>query len=135
MIITCMMATYCAALYSAVPCQCAHRSHNPSLSLVCPEKRLLPNNRVYYVNHKSKTTQWEDPRQSMADLIPLPAGWEMRFSENGQKYFIDHNTRQTTFQGLGRSMLCSAVLLCSFTRSQEVSRQWSSWSLWSLHSV
>lgn len=39
----------------------------------------------------------------MADLIPLPAGWEMRFSENGQKYFIDHNTRQTTFQGLGRS--------------------------------
>ena len=62
------------------------------------EKRLLPNNRVYYVNHKSKTTQWEDPRQSMADLIPLPAGWEMRFSENGQKYFIDHNTRQTTFQ-------------------------------------
>ncbi|KAL5499677.1 hypothetical protein EMCRGX_G011134 [Ephydatia muelleri] len=62
------------------------------------EKRLLPNNRVFYVNHKSKTAQWEDPRQSMADLIPLPAGWEMRYSKNGQKYFIDHNTRQTTFQ-------------------------------------
>lgn len=63
------------------------------------EKRMLPNGRVYFVNHKSKTTQWEDPRLSMADQLPLPLGWEMRFTEQGVKYFVDHNTRTTTFQG------------------------------------
>ncbi len=63
------------------------------------EKRQLPNGRVYYVNHKSKTTQWEDPRRSMVDQLPLPQGWEMRHTEQGVKYFVDHNTRTTTFQG------------------------------------
>ena len=28
---------------------------------------------------------------------PLPTGWEMRFTEEGVKYFVDHNTRSTTF--------------------------------------
>ena len=64
------------------------------------EKRQLPNGRVYYVNHKSKTTQWEDPRRSMVDQLPLPQGWERRFTEQGVKYFVDHNTRTTTFQGM-----------------------------------
>ena len=67
--------------------------------IICSEKRMLPNSRVYFVNHKSKTTQWEDPRRSMADQLPLPLGWEMRFTEQGVKYFVDHNTRTTTFQG------------------------------------
>ncbi|CAI8056242.1 NEDD4-like E3 ubiquitin-protein ligase WWP1, partial [Geodia barretti] len=62
------------------------------------EKRMLPNQRVYFVNHKSKTTQWEDPRLSMAEQLPLPLGWEMRYTEQGVKYFVDHNTRTTTFQ-------------------------------------
>ena len=71
-----------------------------SLSLsLSPEKRMLPNQRVYFVNHKSKTTQWEDPRLSMAEQLPLPLGWEMRYTEQGVKYFVDHNTRTTTFQG------------------------------------
>jgi hypothetical protein len=26
------------------------------------EKRVEPNGRVYFVNHKNRTTQWEDPR-------------------------------------------------------------------------
>ena len=60
---------------------------------------MLPNHRVYFVNHKSKTTQWEDPRRSMAEQLPLPLGWEMRFTEQGVKYFVDHNSRTTTFQG------------------------------------
>ena len=64
------------------------------------EKRMLPNQRVYFVNHKSKTTQWEDPRLSMAEQLPLPLGWEMRYTEQGVKYFVDHNTRTTTFQGI-----------------------------------
>ena len=24
---------------------------------------------------------------------PLPAGWEARFTEDGVRYFVDHNTR------------------------------------------
>merc|ERR1711981_1211717 len=64
------------------------------------EKRVEPNGRVYFVNHKNRTTQWEDPRtQSKHEgEVPLPYGWEMRLTEDGMKYFVDHNTRTTTFQ-------------------------------------
>lgn len=66
------------------------------------EKRVQPEGRVYYVNHKNRTTQWEDPRtqgQEMAvDEPPLPPGWEMRVTEDNVRYFVDHNTRTTTFQ-------------------------------------
>ena len=30
--------------------------------VVVVEKRVDPSNRVYFVNHKNRTTQWEDPR-------------------------------------------------------------------------
>ena len=43
------------------------------------EKRVEPNGRVYFVNHKNRTTQWEDPRtQGQMREEPLPPGWEMR---------------------------------------------------------
>uniref|UniRef100_A0ABM0MEQ5 NEDD4-like E3 ubiquitin-protein ligase WWP1-like n=1 Tax=Saccoglossus kowalevskii TaxID=10224 RepID=A0ABM0MEQ5_SACKO len=29
---------------------------------------------------------------------PLPEGWEMRYTNEGVRYFVDHNTRTTTFQ-------------------------------------
>ena len=29
---------------------------------------------------------------------PLPEGWEMRYTGEGVRYFVDHNTRTTTFQ-------------------------------------
>ena len=54
---------------------------------------------VYYVNHKNRTTQWEDPRtQGLMQEDPLPEGWEMRYTGEGVRYFVDHNTRSTTFQ-------------------------------------
>ena len=28
----------------------------------------------------------------------LPEGWEIRFTDKGQRYFVDHNTKQTTFE-------------------------------------
>lgn len=66
------------------------------------EKRLDPNNRVYFVNHKNKTTQWEDPRTQGREIPaahgPLPFGWEMKFTNEGVVYFVDHNTKSTTFQ-------------------------------------
>jgi hypothetical protein len=33
-----------------------------------------------------------------ADESPLPPGWEKRLTEDGVTYFVDHNTRTTTFQ-------------------------------------
>lgn len=64
------------------------------------EKRVEPNGRVYFVNHKNRTTQWDDPRTQgkQKGEEPLPPGWEMRLTEDGMRYFVDHNTRSTTFQ-------------------------------------
>nr|CAD7571326.1 unnamed protein product [Timema californicum] len=66
------------------------------------EKRVQPDGRVYFVNHKNRTTQWEDPRtqgqEVGADEPQLPPGWEIRLTEDGVRYFVDHNTRTTTFQ-------------------------------------
>lgn len=64
------------------------------------EKRVQPEGRVYFVNHKNRTTQWEDPRtqgREVIDDIPLPPGWEIRYTEDGKRYFVDHNTKTTTF--------------------------------------
>ena len=49
------------------------------------------------MNHKSRVTQWKDPRRSMVDPLPLPFGWEMRFTEQNVRYFVDHNSRATVF--------------------------------------
>ncbi|KAL8604017.1 hypothetical protein ACOMHN_039061 [Nucella lapillus] len=63
------------------------------------EKRADPSGRVYFVNHKNRATQWEDPRtQGIMQEDPLPEGWEMRYTQEGVRYFVDHNTRTTTFQ-------------------------------------
>lgn len=66
------------------------------------ERRKQPEGRVYYVNHKNRTTQWEDPRtqgqETGLEEPPLPDGWEIRLTEDGVRYFVDHNTRTTTFQ-------------------------------------
>ncbi|XP_016056307.1 PREDICTED: NEDD4-like E3 ubiquitin-protein ligase WWP2 isoform X1 [Miniopterus natalensis] len=53
------------------------------------EQRELPNGRVYYVDHNTKTTTWERP---------LPPGWEKRTDPRGRFYYVDHNTRTTTWQ-------------------------------------
>lgn len=59
--------------------------------------------RVYFVNHKNRTTQWEDPRtqgQEISELddYNLPDGWEIRYTEDNKRYFVDHNTKTTTFE-------------------------------------
>ncbi|XP_065115061.1 NEDD4-like E3 ubiquitin-protein ligase WWP1 isoform X1 [Paramisgurnus dabryanus] len=62
------------------------------------ERRVDTNDRVYFVNHNTKTTQWEDPRtQGLQNEEPLPEGWEIRYTREGVRYFVDHNTRTTTF--------------------------------------
>uniref|UniRef100_A0A8C7MCC9 E3 ubiquitin-protein ligase n=1 Tax=Oncorhynchus kisutch TaxID=8019 RepID=A0A8C7MCC9_ONCKI len=62
------------------------------------EKRTDSNGRVYFVQHTTRTTQWEDPRtQGLLNEKPLPEGWEMRFTVDGIPYFVDHNRRATTY--------------------------------------
>uniref|UniRef100_A0A7N6AVD5 E3 ubiquitin-protein ligase n=1 Tax=Anabas testudineus TaxID=64144 RepID=A0A7N6AVD5_ANATE len=62
------------------------------------EKRQ-DNGRVYFVNHNTRTTQWDDPRtQGMIKEHPLPPGWEMKYTPEGVRYFVDHNSRTTTFK-------------------------------------
>uniref|UniRef100_A0AAY3ZZ89 E3 ubiquitin-protein ligase n=1 Tax=Denticeps clupeoides TaxID=299321 RepID=A0AAY3ZZ89_9TELE len=73
------------------------------------ERRVDSNDRVYFVNHNTKTTQWEDPRtQGLQNEDPLPEGWEIRYTREGVRYFVDHNTRTTTFSDPLCLCLCIA---------------------------
>uniref|UniRef100_A0A6Q2YSV8 E3 ubiquitin-protein ligase n=1 Tax=Esox lucius TaxID=8010 RepID=A0A6Q2YSV8_ESOLU len=68
---------------------------------LCPLNALKrqDNGRVYFVNHNTRTTQWEDPRtQGMIQEPPLPPGWEMKYTAEGVRYFVDHNSRTTSFK-------------------------------------
>uniref|UniRef100_A0A8B9GDX3 HECT-type E3 ubiquitin transferase n=1 Tax=Amazona collaria TaxID=241587 RepID=A0A8B9GDX3_9PSIT len=71
---------------------------NMMIGKVEREKRTDSNGRVYFVNHNTRITQWEDPRsQGQLNEKPLPEGWEMRFTVDGIPYFVDHNRRTTTY--------------------------------------
>lgn len=81
------------------------------------EQRWTPEGRPYYVDHNTRTTTWVDPRrqqyirmyggqnnsngqiqqQSVSQLGPLPSGWEMRLTNTARVYFVDHNTKTTTW--------------------------------------
>lgn len=56
------------------------------------EKRYDSYGRVYYVDHNTRSTSWERPRDV------LPHGWEIRRDTRGRVYYVDHNTRTTTWQ-------------------------------------
>ncbi|KAL7317774.1 hypothetical protein PS15m_004083 [Mucor circinelloides] len=79
------------------------------------EMRTNPEGRPYFVDHNTRTTTWVDPRrqqyintigpgsnlqvqvQPVSQLGPLPSGWEMRLTSTGRVYFVDHNTKTTTW--------------------------------------
>uniref|UniRef100_A0A1A9UJ16 WW domain-containing protein n=1 Tax=Glossina austeni TaxID=7395 RepID=A0A1A9UJ16_GLOAU len=88
------------------------------------EQAKTNDGQIYYLNHTTKTTQWEDPRiqfkQQQAlnaaanarlnnktggnaasllngDLGPLPEGWEQALTETGDVYFINHIDRTTSW--------------------------------------
>jgi E3 ubiquitin-protein ligase NEDD4 len=81
------------------------------------EQRNTGEGRMYYVDHNTRTTTWVDPRrqqyvrmwngpggnslqlqqQPVSQLGPLPSGWEMRLTHNARVYFVDHNTKTTTW--------------------------------------
>ncbi|KAI9508971.1 hypothetical protein F5148DRAFT_822211 [Russula earlei] len=75
------------------------------------EERRTADGRPYFVDHHTRTTTWNDPRRTSAAaaaattsalanravLGPLPSGWEMRMTSTRRIYFVDHNTRTTTW--------------------------------------
>ena len=81
------------------------------------EQRHTPEGRSYFVNHNNRSTTWVDPRrqqyirvygaqnannnsiqtQPVSQLGPLPSGWEMRLTNTARVYFVDHNTKTTTW--------------------------------------
>ncbi|CAG8528464.1 8493_t:CDS:10 [Paraglomus occultum] len=80
------------------------------------EQRTTPEGRAYFVDHNTRTTTWVDPRQRqqirmyggqnnnnvtiqqpISHLGPLPSGWEMRLTSTARVYFVDHNTKTTTW--------------------------------------
>lgn len=77
------------------------------------EQRFTNVGRPYFVDHNTRTTTWVDPRrqqyirtfgpnttiqqQPVSQLGPLPSGWEMRLTNTARVYFVDHNTKTTTW--------------------------------------
>ena len=80
------------------------------------EERHTLEGRPYYVDHNTRATTWVDPRrqtvirvigpndqstslqaQTIPQLSPLPSGWEMRLTSTARVYFVDHNTKTTTW--------------------------------------
>ncbi|ORX60189.1 HECT-domain-containing protein [Piromyces finnis] len=68
------------------------------------EQRITPEGRVYFVDHETRMTTWDDPRKNPPNKDnnnpynkPLPSGWEMRVNDKGRIYFVDHNTKTTTW--------------------------------------
>jgi hypothetical protein len=72
-----------------------------------------PTGQIYFINHLTRITTWIDPRQTAncsqemfphrnmnnnIQSIPLPNGWEESRTETGQSYFINHNTKVTTWE-------------------------------------
>ncbi|GFO08516.1 E3 ubiquitin-protein ligase nedd4-like [Plakobranchus ocellatus] len=50
--------------------------------------------RTYYINHMSRTTQWNRPTESST----LPPNWEERTDANGRFYYVNHLTRSTQWE-------------------------------------
>ena len=101
------------------------------------EMAKTPQGQIYFMNHITKTTQWEDPRKQIAlqqmphlnrgqqqqppppqppqqqppppqhqrsnssgsfdSVGALPQGWDQSVTEEGEIYFINHTTRETTW--------------------------------------
>ncbi|CAP38890.2 Protein CBG22256 [Caenorhabditis briggsae] len=73
------------------------------------DMQVAPNGRTFFIDHRTKTTTWTDPRTGIAARLPvrgktddeigaLPPGWEQRVHVDGRVFFIDHNRRRTQWE-------------------------------------
>ncbi|KAK3750287.1 hypothetical protein RRG08_015779 [Elysia crispata] len=58
------------------------------------EQKMDDSGRIYYVNHESRTTQWNRP----TEVSTLPPHWEERTDANGRFYYVNHMTRSTQWE-------------------------------------
>ncbi|XP_028410103.1 WW domain-containing oxidoreductase-like [Dendronephthya gigantea] len=63
------------------------------------EARFMTDGRIYYIDHNTKTTQWEHPERGTVSRIAgdLPFGWQMLQDEDGEDYYIDTLKGKTTY--------------------------------------
>ncbi|XP_021360527.1 E3 ubiquitin-protein ligase NEDD4-like isoform X4 [Mizuhopecten yessoensis] len=62
------------------------------------EMRIHPDNqRKYYINHTTRTTQWDPPTGALGSS-DLPNGWQERMDSNGRTYYVNTQTRSTQWE-------------------------------------
>ncbi|OCT83474.1 hypothetical protein XELAEV_18026015mg [Xenopus laevis] len=69
-------------------------STNLSQDKVPPAAWILP---TFPITEASRNLPLYLPPSDEGSLGPLPENWEMAFTENGEVYFIDHNTKTTSW--------------------------------------
>ncbi|KAI5989086.1 hypothetical protein EDD15DRAFT_2286487 [Pisolithus albus] len=86
------------------------------------ERRVDPNGRPYYVDHNRRTTTWnrpDPPQQPPPAASALPVSRQPQTSSNyaderrtpeGRPYFLDHNTRSTTWNDPRRATTTAVCL-------------------------
>ncbi|RAL64394.1 hypothetical protein DID88_001870 [Monilinia fructigena] len=92
-----------------------HNCRNRELPPLWEQRHTLKGVLISWINN-TRTTTWVDPRrqqyirmyggqnanntiqqQPVSQLGPLPSGWEMRLTNTARVYFVDHNTKTTTW--------------------------------------
>lgn len=113
------------------------------------EMAKTPTGQLYYMNHITKTTQWEDPRKAIQQQMmnqlngtasprsavsplpgqqegQLPSGWEQSMTGDGEVYFIHHPTKRTTWYDPRMPIHAQQVPIrpdASLTQSQKMQQE------------
>ena len=63
------------------------------------EDRITPSNKVYYVNHKEKCTQWEHPATGKLKTVPpfLPYGWGRQQDQDGNSVYVEYLAQRAAY--------------------------------------
>ena len=75
------------------------------------EMKVTEAGNKYFVDHNEEVTTWIDPRtgvshepgkfftrQVSGELGPLPDGWEEKILPDGKLFYVDHNSKKTTWE-------------------------------------
>ena len=65
------------------------------LLIIILEQQLADPRRQQYIRTFGPNTTIQ--QQPVSQLGPLPSGWEMRLTNTARVYFVDHNTKTTTW--------------------------------------
>lgn len=82
------------------------RPSNTTLNQIAANSSAAADTEVERQRHRHRSLPESNPEQnstaaanqnSADNLGPLPSGWEQRFTAEGRPYFVDHNTRTTSW--------------------------------------